>query len=129
MVATRGWLATVENEEAITELLAVSRQAVADLIEARFGSRSDVGLQLCGEPFTHLRLASKRIVIVVLGVGLLHERHGSGRQEETEPHRYSVCRKETLANSNLVGSCAMKTGHKAAPEPSCFLPMIWPRKG
>jgi hypothetical protein len=41
-------LTAFENEEAIAELRAMSRQAVPDLVKARFGDRSDVGLQLRG---------------------------------------------------------------------------------
>ena len=91
-----GWLAAVENEEAIVELWAMSRQAVADLVKARFGGRSDVGLQLRGEPLTHPSVILGRIVIV-RGVGLLRERHGGSGQEEKALHRYSV-RQEDAPN-------------------------------
>ena len=84
-----GWLAALENEEAVAELWALSRQAVADLVKARFGGRYDVGLQLGCEPLTHPSVILGRIVIV-RGVGLLRERHGGSGQEEEALHRYSV---------------------------------------
>src|SRR5690348_1241195 len=83
-----GRLAAVENEEAIGELWAMSRQAVTDLVKARFGRRSHVGLQLRGEPLPYPGVILGRIVIV-RGVGPLPERHGGG-QEGKALHRYSV---------------------------------------
>src|ERR687896_739795 len=61
-----GWLPAVENQEAMLELRAVSRQPVADSIQARFGSRGyAAGLQLRNESLAHLSFSGQRIVIVV----------------------------------------------------------------
>src|SRR4051812_41248375 len=61
-----GWLSAVENQEAILELRAMSRQPVADSIQARFRSRGyAAGLQLRNESFAHLSFSGKRIIIVV----------------------------------------------------------------
>src|SRR5262245_23414734 len=61
-----GWLPALENQEAILELRAMSRQPVADSIQARLGNRSyAAGLQLRNESFAHLSFSGKRIIIVV----------------------------------------------------------------
>src|SRR5688572_9670361 len=61
-----GWVPAVENQEAMLELWAMSRQPVADSIQARFGSRGyAAGLQLRDESFAHLGFSGKRIIIVV----------------------------------------------------------------
>ena len=64
------------------ELRAMSGQAVADRIEARFGARGDVGLQLRGEPLTHLSFSVQGIVIVVPRTRLLRVRDSRSGQEE-----------------------------------------------
>src|SRR3954452_12035053 len=67
-----GWLSAVENQEAILELWAMSRQPVADSIQARFRSRCYAArLQLRNESFAYLRFSGNRIVIVVRSRGLL----------------------------------------------------------
>jgi hypothetical protein len=81
------WLAAVESQEAIPELWAMSRQACADTIEARFGSCSDVGLQLFHEPFPYLSFSVKGVVIIVRGTRLLRRRDCGSSQEEKELHR------------------------------------------
>src|SRR5688572_24068425 len=86
-----GWLPAVENQEAILELRAVSRQPVADSIQARLGSRGYAGgLQLRNESFAHLSFSGKRIIIVVRSGGLLGIRKRRGGQEEKKLHRNSV---------------------------------------
>src|SRR5262249_43523815 len=70
---------------------AMSRQTVADCIQARFGSRSyAAGLQLRDESFSDLGFSSNRIVIVVRSGGLLGIRNRNGGQEEKKLHRNSV---------------------------------------
>ena len=98
-----GWLPAVENQEAILELRAMSRQPVADSIQARFGSRSyAAGLQLRNESFAHLSFSGKRIIIVVCSGGLLGIRKRGGGQKEKKLHRNSVRRKVPLATIRPV---------------------------
>src|SRR5688500_18118877 len=55
-----GWLPAVKNKKAILELGAVSRQPVADSLQARFGSRGyAAGLQLRNETFAHLSFSGQ----------------------------------------------------------------------
>ena len=81
-----GGLAAIENEEAILELRAQRGERAADAVQARFWDGGDVGLELRGESFSHLRIAIHRIVIVVLAGGRLRK-CDSGGEEEKELHR------------------------------------------
>src|SRR5262249_49465061 len=86
-----GWLPAVENQEAILELRAMSRQPAADSIQARFRGRSyAAGLELRNESFAHLGFSGKRIIIVMRSGGLLGIRKSGRHQEEKKLHRNSV---------------------------------------
>jgi hypothetical protein len=69
----------------------MSRQAVPDLVKARIGERSDVGLQLRGLSLPHPNIILGRIVICGRSIEGLRERHGRSGQEKKTLHRYRVC--------------------------------------